>query len=98
MTNEISTPERKLKNHGKEPLLSPPLSIRVRMDNPDHHIWDNNGTRFIHYTLYPSAYIKKRIRRSLLTTDIVSARLRRDRILARYANLIIYNKAKKIAA
>ena len=22
-------------------------SIRVRMDNPDHHIWDNNGTWFI---------------------------------------------------
>jgi hypothetical protein len=73
-------------------------SIRVRMDNPDHHIWDNNGTWFIHYTLYPSAYSKKRIRRSLRTKDIACARQRRDRILARYANLIIYNEPKKIAA
>ena len=51
-------------------------SIRVRMDNPDHHIWDNNGTWFIHYTLYPSAYSKKRIRRSLRTKDIACAQLR----------------------
>jgi hypothetical protein len=53
------------------------------MDNPDHHIWNNNGTWFIYYTLYPSAYSKKRIRRSLRTKGIVSARQRRDRILAR---------------
>jgi hypothetical protein len=73
-------------------------SIRVHMDNPNHHIWDNNGTWFIHYTLYPSAYRKKRIRRSLRTKDIVCARQSRDRILARYADLIIYNEPKKIAA
>jgi hypothetical protein len=34
----------------------------------------------------------------LRTKDIVCARQRRDRILARYANLIIYNEPKKIAA
>jgi hypothetical protein len=73
-----------------------PPSIRIRLGNPDHHIWDNNGTWFMHYTIYPSSYSKRRIRRSLRTKDIVCARQRRDRILARLASQIVYNEPKKI--
>jgi len=73
-----------------------PPSIRIRLGNPDHHIWDNNGTWFMHYTIYPSSYSKRRIRRSLRTKDIVCARQRRDRILARLASQIVYNEPMKI--
>ena len=61
------------------------LAIRVT-DNPDHHLWLNNGTWFVHFTLHASDYTKRRMRLSLKTHDIVEARRRRDRLLKHYAN------------
>ena len=48
--------------------------------NPDHHIWNNNGTYFIHVTLLWEGRRKLRLRKSLKTKDVNEARRRRDRI------------------
>jgi hypothetical protein len=53
--------------------------------NPDHHLWDNNGTWWMHYTLYPTPMTKERVRRSLKTKSVVEARARRDEILQQLA-------------
>jgi len=53
-------------------------SLRISESNPNHHLWNNNGTWFLHYTVYPTAYTKERIRRSLGTKDVRIARERRD--------------------
>jgi hypothetical protein len=52
--------------------------IRVRAENPNHHLWNNHGTWFLHYTVHPTPFTKERIRRSLGTKDIQVARERRD--------------------
>lgn len=51
---------------------------RVRTENPNHHLWNNHGTWFLHYTVHPTPYTKERIRRSLGTRDLQVARERRD--------------------
>jgi hypothetical protein len=30
------------------------LSLRVNTENPNHHLWLNNGTWFIHYVVHPT--------------------------------------------
>jgi len=57
------------------------LAIRLNPDNPDHHLWNNNGTWFVHYTIHPTPFTKQRLRVSLGTKDLVEARLRRDQLL-----------------
>jgi hypothetical protein len=52
--------------------------IRVRAENENHHLWNNHGTWFLHYTIHPTPYTKERIRRSLGTKDVKVARERRD--------------------
>lgn len=53
-------------------------SLRISETNPNHHLWNNNGTWFLHYTVYPTPFTKERIRRSLGTKDVKVARERRD--------------------
>ena len=60
---------------------APRLSIRVQGKNPLHHLWNNNGTWWIHYTIHPDAFTKARVRRSLRTHDLATAQHRRDEIL-----------------
>ena len=60
--------------------------IRVRTDNPNHHLWNNHGTWFLHYTVHPTSFTKERIRRSLGTKDIAIARERRDSFFVHLAN------------
>ncbi len=67
--------------------------IRVRAENPNHHLWNNHGTWFLHYTIHPTPFTKERIRRSLGTKDVRVARERRD---AFFANLT--ETAKNAAA
>ncbi len=57
------------------------LVLRIRRDNPNHHLWDNNGTWFIHYTVHRSDFTKFRIRESLCTRSLAVARRLRNRIL-----------------
>lgn len=49
--------------------------------NPDHHLWNNNGTWFVHFTRYPTPVTKERVRKSLKTKDLEEARKRRDVVL-----------------
>ena len=51
--------------------------------NPDHHLWCNNGTYFLHVTFLWRATRKLRLRKSLQTRDVTEARRRRDRVIAR---------------
>jgi len=61
-------------------------SLRVDAENPNHHLWDNHGTWFLHYTIHPTPLTKERIRRSLGTKDVRVARERRDNFFAMLAN------------
>jgi len=57
------------------------LSIRTS-DNPFHHLWNNNGTWWCHYTAHLPDHTKRRVRRSLHTADSSVARVLRDSILS----------------
>jgi hypothetical protein len=56
--------------------------------NSDHHLWNNNGTWFVHYTRYPTRSTKERVRLSLKTKCLAEARRRRDEILRREAAVV----------
>jgi len=58
------------------------LSIKIDPENPDHHLWNNHGTWWIHYTIHQADYTKRRIRVSLETRNLREARQRRDALLA----------------
>lgn len=60
------------------------LSARIDDTNRLHHLWNNNGTWWIHYTLHWD-HRKRRIRRSLQTVEPREAIARRDAIFARLA-------------
>jgi hypothetical protein len=57
-------------------------SLRIDPDNPDHHLFCNNGTWWIHYTRHLPDYTVERVRQSLMTRDRAVARHRRDLWLA----------------
>lgn len=46
--------------------------------NPDHNIWNNHGTWWVHFTVHHPDNTKQRIRASLHTKDREEARRRRD--------------------
>ena len=50
------------------------LSLRTNPENPNHHLWNNNGTWFIHYVVHPTPITKERIRKSLGTKSLTEAR------------------------
>ena len=73
--------------------------IRVRAENPNHHLWNNHGTWFLHYTVHPTPFTKERIRRSLGTKDVKIARERRDTFFNHLASEVVKNTgARKEAA
>ena len=53
------------------------IAIRIG-GNPNHHLWNNNGTWWIHYTEHLPDYTKRRVRRSLGTPNLQEARSIRD--------------------
>ena len=59
------------------------LSIRIDEDNPRHHLWNNGGTWWVHYTIHTDDGRKRRVRYSLRTTFLERARSARDAIFAR---------------
>ena len=63
---------------------APELAIRTDVHNPNHHLWNNNGTWFIHYTVYPTPVTKQRVRKSLQTKSLEVARKRRDQLLSAF--------------
>jgi hypothetical protein len=62
-------------------IMTQSVAIRLNPGNPDHHLWNNNGTWFVHYTTHPTPFTKQRMRASLETKDVAEARLRRDQLL-----------------
>jgi len=65
------------------------LSLRTRAHNPDHHLWDNNGTWWCHFTVHTADGQKRRVRRSLRTPQLDVARRKRDVVLTRLAILSV---------
>lgn len=64
-------------------MENPKVMIRADGQNPPHHLWLNNGTWWIHYTVHMPDYTKKRVRQSLRTKCVETARLRRDELFRR---------------
>jgi hypothetical protein len=63
-----------------EPFLR--LVTRRTDTNPNHHIWNNNGTWWIRFTLRSTEGESIRPAYSLKTPDLDAARRKRDGILA----------------
>ena len=59
----------------------PKLSIRVSEANRLHHLWNNHGTWWVHFTEHLPDFTKRRVRRSLRTSDESVAIRRRDELL-----------------
>jgi hypothetical protein len=57
----------------------------VLAHNLDHHLWNNHGTWWCHYTVHLPNYTKRRVRLSLGTPSVNRARKLRDEILKRAA-------------
>lgn len=76
-----------------------PLSLSIRVDdaNPDHHLWNNNGTWWCHYTLHRGPR-KQRCRVSLETHELPLARTRRDELFASLRRLSDSNQPGRNAA
>ncbi len=67
------------------------LSVRIDPANPDHHLWDNHGTWWCHYTLHREGR-KQRVRVSLETHALGEARKRRDALFAALESLGVATK------
>ena len=57
------------------------LAISINSENPNHHLYNNNGTWWCHYTWSPTPITAERVRRSLGTKSLSEARTRRDILL-----------------
>jgi hypothetical protein len=62
------------------------LALRIDKENLNHHLWNNNGTWWIHYTIYPTPVTAERIRQSLKTRILSEARKRRDDVFHKLLN------------
>ena len=51
----------------------------------NHHLWRNRRTWWIAFTVLLDGYRQERVRRSLGTRDLETARIRRDALLQDYA-------------
>jgi len=54
------------------------VALRTNLRNPNHHLYDNNGTWWIHFHVHCPDYTKARIRESLGTKCLNTARELRD--------------------
>ena len=61
--------------------------MNTHSPNPDHNIWNNNGTWWCHYTIHDSSKTARRVRVSLETKDVDEARQRRDAIIKATSNI-----------
>ena len=58
------------------------LSLRIDPNNPNHHLWKNHGTWYVHYTVAEPGCSGTRHRESLGTNDLTKARRKRDEVFA----------------
>ena len=61
-----------------KPVPKMKLSLRIDRSNPDHHLYLNKGTWWIHFNVHLQDYTARRVRHSLGTTEVVEARVRRE--------------------
>ena len=61
------------------------LSVRIVRRNLNHHLYNNNGTWWIHFHVHQPDYTKARIRESLGTKCLKTARELRDLALTHLA-------------
>jgi hypothetical protein len=57
------------------------LTIRQAEGNDNHHLWNNNGTWWCHFSLKDGQGHRIRVRRSLRTRNLAQARAKRDQLL-----------------
>jgi hypothetical protein len=62
------------------------LSVRRQAGNLNHHLWNNNGTFWCHFTVHSEDFTKRRFRVSLDTQDVEAARELRDALLALFGH------------
>lgn len=60
---------------------TPRVSIRISEGNRLHHLWNNNGTWWLHYTEHLPDFTKRRVRCSLRTADETIAIRKRNEYL-----------------
>lgn len=58
------------------------ISRPHKADGLDHHLWNNQGTWWLHCTIHLPDSTKWRIHKNLRTSDVYTARKLRDRMLA----------------
>ena len=68
-------------NQAVTPVISIRLASKARADNPNHHLFNNNGTWWCQITVHRGPF-SKRLRFSLETPDLDRARQQRDRVFA----------------
>lgn len=56
--------------------------VRCPNGNANHHLWNNHGTWWCHFTLHLPDFTKHRVRLSLETRDPAYAQALRDSLLA----------------
>jgi len=61
-------------------ITAPTLSRRQKTDGPNHHLWNNHGTWWVHCTVHHREGTAERFRSNLGTRDIEEARRKRDLI------------------
>jgi len=61
------------------------LSLRTHTAHPNHHLWWNNGTWWLHATVHRPDYTKQRLRLPLETKNIHRARRQRDAVLGAWS-------------
>jgi len=70
---------------------------KIKTPAQDHHLWNNNGTYWSHFTLHLPDYTKERLRLSLDTQDLNTARARRDSLIQLFGPLLAGQKLLQAA-
>jgi hypothetical protein len=60
-------------------MNSSKIVLRINAANRNHHLYNNNGTWWCHYTEHHPDFTKNRVRMSLQTPSLPTARAKRDR-------------------
>jgi hypothetical protein len=64
------------------------LSRRQKTTGPNHHLWNNHGTWWLHATIHRPDFTSHRVRLNLKNADITTARQKRDQVLARLSTSV----------
>ena len=72
-------------NQASKPVTAIRLASKARAAKPNHHLTNNNGTWWCQLTIHRGPF-SKRLRFSLETRDLNTARERRDRVFSSLAS------------